>query len=270
MDALRNQAGTTRAAQLVKAGQYREKEWPFPFIPEFESCGPEQSGSPVVNPDFVLERNDYRVQIANEESPLHASASNLVANLYGSRGLLTDALTPTDIQPAQTTLAVSSGHQVFGTLTFGVDTDWGGLLADSLYRREVDAIRNRGGRLCEVTRLAMEPQMSSPEALATIFHVTFILASEVHTCTDLLVEIHPRHASFYQRSMGYRVVGPERTCARVGAPAVLMHLCLDFARNQIHQLAGAQNGRSLYRLFLPPAEQQILLQKLTTTDLGDA
>jgi hypothetical protein len=202
------------------------------------------------------------VRIANVESHLHTRAGKLVTSMYGSRGLMTEGPSHADREPEQVTLAVSSGNRVFGTLTLGVDSDTG-LLADSLYRREIDALRTRGGRLCEVTRLAMEPELSCPEVMATIFNVAFILAREVHTRTDLLVEVHPRHAPFYRRTMGYQVAGPVRMCQRVSAPAVLMHLCLDFARKQIRRLAGALQGRSLYRLFLPPAEQKVLLKKLT-------
>lgn len=216
-----------------------------------------------LNPDFTLVRSDYRVRLANQESHLHNRASKLVASMYGSSGLMSSGSVITDREPTQVTLAASSGPHVFGTLTLGVDSG-GGLMADSLYQREIDTLRGQGRRLCEVTRLALDPKLSCPEVMATIFNVAFVLASEVHARTDLLAEVHPRHAGFYRRTMGYRIVGPERTCQRVNARAVLMHLCLDFANSQIQQLAGTgtRGTRSLYRLFLPADEQEILRRKL--------
>lgn len=238
-------------------------------LPEEQHPGADQNGNTALNPDFTLVRGDYRVRLANEESRLHARASRLVTSMYGSRGLEVvrpahAGRRPEHRQREQVTLAASHGHRVFGTLTLRVDSG-ASLLADSLYRPEVDELRTQGGRLCEVTRLALDPELSCPEVMATLFHVAFVLASEVHDRTDLIAEVHPRHAGFYQRTMGYRVVGRERICPRVGAPAVLMHLCLGMARRQIRQYAGScsRKDRNLYRLFLTPAEEQVLLEKLT-------
>lgn len=225
----------------------------------------------AVNPDFALVRSDYRVRLASEDSHLHARAGELVSSMYGSRGLMTDGTILAEKPPEQVTLAASSGNRVFGTLTLGVDAG-NGLLADTLYRPEIDRLRTRGRRLCEVTRLALDPQLSCPEVMATIFNVALVLARGVHHRTDLLAEVHPRHAGFYRRTLGYRIVGPQRTCERVSAPAVLMHLNLDFASHQIRQLAGTCNRRerSLYRLFLPPAEQETLFKNLTIPALAAA
>lgn len=225
----------------------------------------------AVNPDFALVRSDYRVRLADEDSHLYARAGELVSSMYGSRGLMTDGTILAKKPSQQVTLAASSGNRVFGTLTLGVDAG-NGLLADELYRPEIDQLRTGGHRLCEVTRLALDPQLSCPEVMATIFNVALVLARGVHHRTDLLAEVHPRHAGFYRRTLGYRIVGPQRTCERVSAPAVLMHLCLDFATHQIRQLAGTCNRRerSLYRLFLPPAEQETLLKNLTIPALAAA
>lgn len=225
----------------------------------------------AVNPDFTLVRSDYRVRLASEDSHLHTRAGKLVSSMYGSRGLMTDGSLCVDTPLDQVTLAASSGNRVFGALTLGVDSGKG-LLADALYRSEIDELRTGGRQMCEVTRLALDPQLSCPEVMATMFNVALVLAKGVYQRTDLIAEVHPRHAGFYQRTLGYRVVGPERICARVSAPAVLMRLCLDFATDQIRKLAGIsrRGERSLYRLFLPPAEQKMLLKKLTITVSSDS
>ena len=235
-----------------------------------ESCNPgfSRAGALSINPDFSLAREDYCVRLASEETSLHRQADKLVTSMYGLRGLQTAGSTFAsspllDEGPEQLTLAASRAQNVLGTLTLGLDAGTG-LLADSLYGAELDTLRIGGGRLCEVTRLALAPEQSSSKVMATLFNVAFVLSSDVHERTDLIAEVHPRHARFYQRSMGYRIIGPERICPRVRAPAVLLHLCLNFARMQIQQLAGRRNGpdRSLYRLFLPSTEQALLLDKL--------
>lgn len=241
-------------------------------MPEETFPGTDQNGDLTLNPDFTFIRNNYCVRLANEGDPLHTQASKLVTSMYGSRGLRTTRPSLSGLRPEhrareQVTLTASRDHHVVGTLTLGVDAGIS-LLADTLYRPEVDALRTRGSRLCEVTRLALHPKLSSPDVMATLFHVAFVLASKVHGRTDLIAEVHPRHARFYRRTMGYQIAGPERICPRVGAPAVLLHLPLDFASSQIRQLAGTctQRDRNLYRRFLPAAEQEALLKKLVVAD----
>lgn len=245
---------------------------PPAVMPEDSYSGTDQNSDLTLNPDFALVRNDYSVQLANEGHPLHAEASNLVTSMYDSRGLGTAQPShavgpPENWRREQVTLAASRGPQVLGTLTLGVDSG-NGLLADSLYRPEIKPLRQQGHLLCEVTRLAFDPAVRNREVMATLFHVAFVLASVVHERTDLFAEVHPRHAGFYQHTMGYQIAGPERICPRVGAPAVLMHLPLDFARRQIHQLAGTctQQDRNLYRLFLPSVEQELMLKNLVVPD----
>lgn len=252
MSAMNNHAGVALSTQ------------PPMTVPEASCPGTDHKDDLTLNPDFTFDRDDYRIRLVNEGHPLHTKAGNLVTSMYGSRGLGIGQ--SGNRQREQVTLAASRGTDVLGTLTLGVDAG-SGLLADSLYQPEINPLRLRGHRLCEVTRLALDPESGSREVMASLFQVAFVLASEVHGRTDVLAEVHPRHAGFYRRTMGYRVAGPERICPRVGAPAVLLHLCLDFARSQIRQLAGtcSRRDRNLYRRFVPAAEQEALVTELVAS-----
>jgi len=227
--------------------------------------------SPEINPDFALVRSAYHIRVANQANCLQTQVSKLIGNMYGSRGL--DTAQPCNLSndSEQTTLAACTGDRVFGTLTLRVDSG-NGLLADTLYRSQIDEVRATGRHVCEFTRLAMDPEMSTPDVMASIFCVAFVLARQVHHRTDVFAEVHPRHVRFYQRHLGYKVAGPVRTCPRVNAPAVLMHLCLDYAEGQIRQLAGKSEAteRSLYKLFLPLQEQAGLLDELITPSAAAA
>ena len=59
--------------------------------------------------------------------------------------------------------------------------------------------------------------------------------------TDILVEVNPRHATFYRKVFGFVVAGAETICPRVNAPAVLLRLDLiDLdLRNGLYAGAGA-------------------------------
>lgn len=229
-----------------------------------------EQGPNVIPPEFSITRNGYHVRLADHgPDSLKTRISTLVERMYSWRGLDTNSPLVRTPRPRQTTLVACKGDLPFGTLTVGMDGEQG-LLADDLYGPQIDALRQNGARVCEVTRLAMDPAHGSPEVLATIFHLAFIIARLIHNMTDSFVEVHPRHTGFYRRMMGYRIAGPERTCPRVGAPAVLMRLPLDHMQEQIQRLGGNPTSadRSLYRLFFSQEEQDRLLLKLRGTRFG--
>ena len=227
-------------------------------------------GLQVMPSEFSVTRDGYHVRLADHRmESLKTRIGTLVHRMYSARGLETHHPVMHAQHPGQTTLVACKGDLLFGTATVGVDSGHG-LLADTLYRPEIDQARRNGARVCEVTRLAMDPSHSSPEVLATVFHLAFIITRLVNDMTDMFLEVHPRHAGFYRRMMGCRIAGPERTCPRVGAPAVLMRLSLEHAEEQIQRLGGNQPSpeRSLYRLFFSPNEQDQLLLKLRGTQFG--
>src|SRR4030095_2870272 len=88
---------------------------------------------------------------------------------------------------------------------------------------------------------------------AALFHIAYIQARRIGTCTDLVVEVNPRHVRFYERMLGFRVFGPARVDPRVQAPATLLHLDLGHAEAEIAKFGGkpelAVQVRSLYPFF---------------------
>lgn len=252
-------------------GQYHGERIPEATSRHLKPTFSIRDQQPLIIPsEFSVTRDGYHVRLADHGTDsLKTRISTLVERMYSWRGLDTNNPLVCTPRAKQTTLVACKGDLPFGTLTVGLDTEQG-LLADGLYGAQIDAAREKGARVCEVTRLAMDPTHSSPEVMATIFHLAFIIARLVNNMTDLFAEVHPRHTGFYRRMMGYRIAGPERTCPRVGAPAVLMRLPLDHAEEQITRLGGNPTSadRSLYRLFFSPAEQDRLLLKLRGTRFG--
>lgn len=212
-------------------------------------------------------RNGYEIRLTSDTDALRAKADLLVDRMYRSRGLTsysTDGRShPRPLEQGteqhNITVAACKAQTVAATLTLSLDMG-AGLLADTLYRDIIDGARRKGGRVCEITRLAIDPEHESRDVMASMLQCLYILARLIYRITDVFIEVHPRHASFYTRKLGYRVAGPERTCPRVGAPAVLMHLC----KNELEQLldthAGAQPTRlssissSLYQQFSSRSE----------------
>lgn len=182
--------------------------------------------------------------------------------MYSWRGYRPDAA-PSRGHSSRTTLQACRGDDTLGTVTLNVDSE-NGLLADELYRREVDALRRREATVCELTGLAVASRLGSSELLATLFHLLHILGRRLHRATDAVIEINPRHSFYYQRLLGFRQIGERKLCRRVDAPAVLLHIETDFVEGQIARYAGRRNKsrRSLYPYFLSSIETEHLIQRM--------
>jgi hypothetical protein len=154
-------------------------------------------------------------------------AWQLVGRRYAWRGYAcSQTLAPfpdRERQAFYTTLLALRGGQPVGTITLGVDSQ-AGLLVDEVNRREVDLVRGQRRRACELVRLAIEDGADSRRVWIALLESLNLLCRRIHDITDMFIEVNPRHAAFYRRVFGFRVMAPLRSCPRVGAPSVLLRL----------------------------------------------
>lgn len=202
----------------------------------------------------------FKIRLANTEGR-RSSASYLVQRMYAWRGYKASG---PRVAPNRVTL-VAGDDNALATISIGFDSP-DGLLVDDLYHDEIESLRASGGRLCEFTKLAVDCSDRSREVLAMMFHIAYMYARRLHRCTDILIEVNPRHVRFYRSMLGFEVLGPERTCPRVNAPAVLLRLRLDHAQEQLARYGGhrelAATVRSLYPLGFSPAEENGICGRL--------
>jgi len=191
----------------------------------------------------------FKIRFAGSDGR-RRSASFLVQRRYAWRGYQVDA--PVDMEHGRITLSAYDGDAVVATISVGHDSE-SELFVNALFAHEVNSLRVRGGKVCEFTKLAIEDAIKSKAVIAALFHIAYIQARRVSACTDLVVEVNPRHVRFYQRMLGFTVLGATRIDPRVDAPATLLHLDLRHAEQQIEKLGGrpelSAQGRSLYPLF---------------------
>jgi hypothetical protein len=169
-----------------------------------------------------------------------------------------------------TTFAAFSNDDVIGTLTLGVDSE-AGLAADTTFKQELDAFRSvPEAKLCELKTFAFSSDVKSKPALATLFHAIFIYEAQQFGCTDVFIEVNPRHIRFYEVMLGFRCVGPAKIDASVSwwpsdLPVQLMRLNLADMRREIDRSAGgaAKQGRSLYPYFLSDQEEAAVRARAT-------
>jgi hypothetical protein len=230
---------------------------------------PNPVGLCVEDPQFRRRegsQNLFKVRLANSE-PRRESASYLIERRYAWRGYAVNS--PASQAPNRITLAAHDEENIVATVTIGLDSSEG-LFIDGLYAAEANALRERGRRIAEFTKLAVDNNSHSKPLLAAVFHIAYICARRIHRCSDLLIEVNPRHVAFYRRMLGFEQFGEVRTDMRIGAPAVLLRLCLAHAQAEIARLGGnihaAAAGRSLYPYFFGATEELSVERRLR--DLG--
>jgi hypothetical protein len=156
-------------------------------------------------------------------------------------------------------MTISENNLVIGTVTVGVDSP-SGLLADEVFKDEVDAYRARGRKVCELTKLAFDPTTRSKVALASLFHIIFVYVGRVHQCTDAVIEVNPRHRRFYERMLGFEKHGPKKNNPRVNAPAYLLCVEAAYVEQQIQKMGGTSGHdcteKSLYPYFFCPISEK--------------
>lgn len=206
-------------------------------------------------------REEFKVRLAHNED-LRKSSSMLVEKMYSWRGYDTEVL---EKDPNKITLVAHQGNDIAGTVTLGLDGPTG-IVVDELYKAEVDKLRGQGRKVAELTKLAVDEGAGSKFVLAALFHIAFIYAFHIHKYSDFVIEVNPRHVVFYKRMLGFEQIGNERMCARVSAPAVLLHLDLDYIDQKITKLGGVlpppPGEKSLYPYGFSKQDELGIAQRL--------
>jgi hypothetical protein len=200
--------------------------------------------------DHPLDVQVFHIRLANSAGRREA-ASLLIRKMYAWRGYAVD---PAEAQQAnKITLYAETGGVVVGTMSLCLDGA-AALPADDNFGDCLRSLRAQGRRLCEPSRLAIDKGVTK-RVFASLIHISYIYARNVHGYTDYVIEVNPRHVMFYKRMLGFAEFAEERPCTRVGAPAVLLRLPLSEMGAMIRKWGGLmeQHGeeRSFYPYFFP-------------------
>ncbi len=218
--------------------------------------------APAGRPGAIASPPPVAIRLADTDDQ-RSQARLLINRMYAWRGYGSDHVIP--ITPHHITFTAAHCCTTAGTITLAVDSP-AGLAADTLFRAELDTFRARpGARICELTKLAFDTDEPSRAMLAALFHIVFIYGYRRHRCTDLFIEVNPRHRRFYQSMLGFDAVGPVRHHPRVDAPAQLMRLEVAEIRRHIDAFKHLDAGpiaRSLYPLFFSPQEEDGIYARL--------
>ena len=206
--------------------------------------------------------NEFQIAVASD--PIRrGSASSLLQRRYAWRGYSVPPLQQ-HATADRVTLSACMDETTIATLTASLDAE-DGLFVGRLYPDEVRALRNQGRKLCEFTKLAVDDSVRSHTVLGAIFHVACIYVIDLHACTDVLIEVNPRHVRFYERMLGFTRAAEERLDPDVNAPAVLMRLDLAHCAAEIERLGGLRGNareRSFYPFFFARHEAAQIIRRL--------
>ena len=207
-------------------------------------------------------QNRFKIRVANNSS-WRNRASSLIQRRYAWRGYATSPLERDSF--GRVTLSACVEDSTVATITAALDSSEG-LYVGRLYSDEVQALRDEGRKLCEFTKLAVDESVRSHAVLGAIFHVASMYVLNLHRCTDVLIEVHPRHVRFYQRMLGFKLAAGERLDPAVNAPAVLLRLDLDHCATETARLGGrrklGEGERSFYHFFFAPDEAAQIVGRL--------
>jgi hypothetical protein len=176
--------------------------------------------------DGMRPRTGLHYSVANSLTDV-IEAWGLVHQSYVERGLIdpNDAALHTVPEAIGTQTAVTLGRigpVCASTLTSFIDQDRG-LALDHVYPEELASMRAAGRRLCEIGLFADRRQHLYRNAAALFELMRYGYHFGCHQqADDLVIGVHPRHAPFYRRLIGFQPAGPERSYATVNDHAVVL------------------------------------------------
>ncbi len=214
-------------------------------------------------PDGPAGPRRFKVKTADSEER-RGRVNSLLKDRYGWRGYQQVSL-PTDPTVNRFTLTAVEDDVVIGTITVSFDSP-ARLGADEAFASEVGHLRAQGRKICEFTKLAIDPVVGTKRVLATLFHVAYIVAHRIRGFDMLIIEVNPRHVRYYERMLGCDVLADERMNKAVNAPAVLLGVDFQYIKSQIGDFGGqpeaAAKERSLYPFALSLREEAVVIGKM--------
>lgn len=119
-------------------------------------------------------------------------------------------------------------RELFGTLSL-IEDGAMGLPIEKLYPAEIWRLRRAEKRVAELACFALADGAAreSMTVLRSLLRTACAIAAD-RGIDELVICVHPRRASFYEKRLGFAEMGPTRACPWVcGQPAVALRLAVD-------------------------------------------
>ena len=221
------------------------------------------------NEDLLTDALD--LGLATDRDTLE-QAFRLVHDQYVARGYMTAApsgwrLSLHNALPSTKVFVARSGERVVGTVTLIPDSRLG-LPMGEIYGDELQALRESGRRIGEVSALVVDPEYKrmGMAILIRLIRMMVIYAAQTAQLEDLCIAINPHHAALYRKAFDFETIGPVKHYGKVnGAPAVALRLDLGLVRLLIRELEDDHPGlAAAYGFLFGPEACQEVLERITS------
>ncbi len=205
---------------------------------------------------------------------LREKAFRLAYDTYEAKGFLSSArqdrmlVSENDLLPDTTVFVITEklSNEVIATLTLNFQAH-AELPSYELFPDEISTLQKQKKTMGEITRLAIkEGHRYSNLLLARLFNAAHLYTLKVKKVENILISVNPTHVGFYQKLLGFEMLGDEKPCGRVnGAPARLLLLDLNTTEFNINRFyENKLNTTSQYKFYknaVPKSESHALVQK---------
>ena len=112
---------------------------------------------------------------------------------------------------------------VISTITLIQDTPLFGLPMDSLYKDELDSLRDNGRKVVEISALAT-PRERRWQNLVIFLAKAIYRYCKYTSIDDMCIMVNPKHVRFYKELLMFEDFGEEKWYDKVDAPAVALRV----------------------------------------------
>lgn len=212
--------------------------------------------------------SEFTIKAANTLEEREA-AFRLAYLVYLEKGYIKENTTKMLVQnydsnPETVILIVQDKDKnIAGTLTL-VFNGTTKLPAEKIYNQEISALKNKGEKMVEISRLVINDQYrSSKEVLLLLMNYLAIYSYHVKNYTSLIIQVNPRHKTYYKTLLNFDEIGTEKACPSVqNAPAILLYLPLSHYHSEVircsYPFSQYKKERSLYPSFLNPEQENLV------------
>ncbi len=138
------------------------------------------------------------------------------------------------------------------------------LPCEKIFSEEIDSLELSNKKLVEISRFVIDSNYrNSKEIILLLFNYLSIYSLHNKSYSHLVIQVNPRHESYYEKLLSFKKIGHEKKCPRVqGAPAVLLVLPLEIQQKETIRFSEEKNiskkERSLYQSFLKPEQEKLV------------
>lgn len=231
-----------------------------------------EKGTSVSRSIKTIDAN-FEVQIASSLSNKE-KAFRLAYDTYEAKGFLVAPrrdkmlVSESDLLPDTTifTITEKDSKEVIATLTLNFQAH-AEVPSYEIFPDEISSLQAQKKSFAEITRLAIkEGHRYSNLLLVRLFNAAHLYSLKVKKIENILISVNPSHVGFYQKLLGFEIIGDEKPCGRVnGAPARLLLLDLnkiEFNLNRFYQnKLNTTSQFKFYKFAVPLSESILWVQK---------